>query len=297
MRVSVGLPTHRVDLADEFLTPDAVAEVARAVETAGFDAVFVTDHPCPPDRWLATGGHHTTDPLVTLGFVAAATTTLRLQTNLYVPAYRSAMVSAKAVATLDVLSGGRVVLGVGAGYLEEEFAAVGASFEDRNDALDSAIVAMKRAWTGESVDGHTMLPRPVQQPHPPIWVGGNSRRALRRAVDLGDGWVPMPSPRRAARALHTPGIEGLDDLRDRIGQLREYAEQVGRVEPLDIVFTPAGLDMFGDPRSGSALDVLADLADLGVTWATVTLPGESRAALLEAIERFGADVLPAASRF
>jgi hypothetical protein len=142
-----------------------------------------------------------------------------------------------------------------------------------------------------------MLPRPLQQPHPPIWVGGNSRRALRRAVDLGDGWVPMPSPRRAARALHTPGIEGLDDLRDRIAQLREYAEQVGRSDPLEIVFTPPGLDMFGDPRAGSALDVLADLADLGVTWATVTLPGESRAALLEAIERFGADVLPAASRF
>ena len=118
-------------------------------------------------------------------------------------------------------------------------------------------------------------PTPVQQPHPPIWVGGNSRRAIRRAVELGDGWVPMPSPRAAAKALHTPGIESLDDLRTRIELLRDVAAATGRTSPLDIVFMPSGLDMFAPapPPAASVVDELHALADLGVTWATVCLPG------------------------
>src|SRR5881275_1436098 len=129
MQVSLGLPVHRVDAVDEFVNGPAVAETSRAAEAAGFSAVFVTDHPAPPVRWVRGGGHVTTEPLVTLAFVAAATSTLRLQTNLFVPAYRHPLLAAKAVATLDLLSGGRVILGVGAGYLEPEFAALAADFE------------------------------------------------------------------------------------------------------------------------------------------------------------------------
>src|SRR4051812_3500539 len=227
MQVSLGLPTHRVDRAEEFLLGGAVAEMAREAEAAGFAAVFVTDHPAPPTTWLDAGGHHTVDPLVTLAFAAAATTSLRLQTNLFVPAYRHPLLSAKTVATLDVLSGGRVILGVGAGYLDGEFAAVGADFDARNDVLDDAIRTMRAAWTGEPVDGVLSLPRPVQQPGPPVWIGGNSRRAIRRAVELGDGWVPMPSPAKAAKALRTPGVESLADLGERITMLRELADAAG----------------------------------------------------------------------
>src|SRR5881227_2203984 len=149
MHVSLGLPVHRVDAADDFVTGEAVAELARSAEAAGFAAVFVTDHPAPPARWVRGGGHVTTDPLVTLGFAAAATSTLRLQTNLFVPAYRHPLVAAKAVATLDLLSGGRVILGVGAGYLEPEFTALAAEFERRNDVLDDAVRTMVAAWTGD----------------------------------------------------------------------------------------------------------------------------------------------------
>src|SRR3954469_2717485 len=152
MQVSLGLPVHRVDAPDEFVTGEAVAQVSRAAEAAGFAAVFVTDHPAPPARWVRGGGHVTTDPLVTLAFAAAATSTIRLQTNLYVPAYRHPLLSAKTVASLDVLSGGRVILGVGAGYLEGEFAAVGADFAARNDTLDEAVGVMRAAWTGAPVD-------------------------------------------------------------------------------------------------------------------------------------------------
>ena len=293
MRVSLGLPTHRVDAAEEFVSGAAVAEIARAAEDAGFDAVFVTDHPAPPVEWLERGGHHTLDPLVALGFAAAATTSLRLQTNLFVPAYRHPLLTAKAVASLDVLSGGRVLFGVGAGYLEAEFAAVGADFESRNDVLDQALSTMKGAWTGEAVDGVVCLPRPVQQPHPPIWVGGNSKRAIRRAVELGDGWVPMPSPAKAAKALHTPGLESIDDLRSRISVLRELAAETGRTTPLDVVFMPSGLDMFNRarPDAVAVLDDLHRLADVGVTWATVMLPGDTRAELLREIDAFARDVL------
>ena len=206
-----------------------------------------------------------------MSFAAAATRRVRLQTNLFVPAYRHPLLSAKAVATLDVLSGGRVVLGVGAGYLEGEFAALGADFERRNDVLDDALVAMKAAWSGEPVDGVVCQPTPVQRPHPPIWVGGNSKRAIRRAVALGDGWVPMPSPRAAAKALHTPGIEGLDDLRSRVALLHEVAAESGRTTPLDIVFMPSGPITLGrmadvtrllDAAAAGNLQAAADLLPL-----------------------------------
>ena len=293
MHVSLGLPTHRVDAGAEFVSGAAVTEIACAAEAAGFDAVFVTDHPAPPVQWVERGGHHTMDPLVTLAFAAAATTSLRLQTNLFVPAYRNPLLTAKAVASLDVLSGGRTLFGVGAGYLEAEFAAVGADFEARNDFLDRALTVMKRAWAGEAVDGALCLPGPVQRPHPPIWVGGNSKRAIRRVVELGDGWVPMPSPAKAAKALHTPGLESVDDLAARISLLRELAAEAGRTTPLDVVFMPSGLDMFNRarPDSGAVVDDLQQLAAVGVTWATVMLHGETRRELLDEIKRFGRDVL------
>ena len=146
---------------------------------------------------------------------------MRLETNLCIAAYRNPFLLAKTVATLDALSLGRVILGIGAGYLEGEFAALGVAFEERNELTDEAIVAMRAAWTGESLQrdglhfaagGNTMLPRPVQPDGPPIWIGGNSARAVHRAVDLADGWAPMPAPARAVQRLHTPALETLDDL-------------------------------------------------------------------------------------
>ena len=295
MQVSLGLPVHRVDAAEEFVTGAAVAEIARAAEAAGFAAVFVTDHPAPPVRWVRGGGHVTTDPHVTLGFAAAATSTIRLQTNLFVPAYRHPLVAAKSVATLDLLSGGRLILGVGAGYLEPEFDALDADFERRNDVLDDALRTMVAAWSADDVDGVATTPRPVQQPGPPVWIGGNSKRAIRRAVELGQGWVPMPSPAAAAGHLRTPGLESLDDLRSRIDYLREQCAAAGRdSRELDICFMPSGLDMFAKaaPDSAKVVDDITALAELGVTWVTVTLPADTRRDLLSAIESFGRDVLP-----
>lgn len=307
MHVSYGLPTHRVDRAEEFLTAAAIGELARAAEEAGFGAVYSTEHPFPADAWLAKGGHQALDPLVALGFAAAATSRLRLHTNLFIPAYRNPFLGARSVATLDILSGGRLILGIGAGYLEGEFAALGVPFEERNERTDAAIVAMKAAWSGESVAlrgvgfeaaGNTMLPRPRQQPHPPIWVGGNSRRAIRRAVDLGDGWSPFPVPPRGALRTHTAALAGLEELAAGIDYARAYATEVGRSWPIDLVFIPPGLDMTrSDYDAGAVVTSCKDLAHLGVNWVAVALPGDTRDAQLAAIGEFGRRVIPAIDKW
>ena len=156
---------------------------------------------------------------------------MRLFTNLCVVPYRNPFLVAKAALTLDVLSGGRLTLGVGAGYLEPEFRALGVDFEERNELLDEGLVAIKRAWTESGVEmtgrhfevrGHTMLPRPVQSPHPPIWVGGNSKRAIRRAVDLADGWTPMPNPRALGARRRSAHLETVDELEALIAYADGY---------------------------------------------------------------------------
>ena len=123
MKVYVALPTDHVALGAEFVSAEGVAAVARAAEAAGFDGVYSTEHPFPDDDWLASGGHQALDPFVGLSFAAAATTRLRVLTNLCVLPYRNPFLAARAAASLDVLSGGRLDLGVGAGYLEGEFRA------------------------------------------------------------------------------------------------------------------------------------------------------------------------------
>jgi probable F420-dependent oxidoreductase len=304
--VSYGLPTHRVDRPDEFLTASAVGDLATAAEEAGFAAVYTTEHPFPGDAWLAHGGHHALDPLVALSFAAAATREIRLHTNLFIPAYRNPFLAAKGIASLDVLSGGRVILGIGTGYLESEFAALGATFGERNDRTDDALAAMRDAWSGASVtregadyraEGNTMLPRPRQRPHPPIWIGGNSRRAIRRAVESADGWAPFPNPTRVAARTHTAGLETVDDLARSIDWARTHAQSVGRADPLTVVFIPEGLAMGGGESvdENRVVSSITALEAIGVSWVTVALPGDSRDQQLSAIERFGGGILRSVS--
>lgn len=296
MRVSVGLPTHRVDLGDEFVSGDAIVELAQAAEAAGFDAVNVTDHPFPGDTWLARGGHHAIDPFTALAFAAAATSTVRLHTNLLVVSYRNPWLAAHQVATLDRLSGGRMILGIGAGYLEPEFAALGVEFEDRNERTDEAIHQMRRAWTGESVDGNTMQPTPAQPGGPPIWIGGNSRRAIRRAVELGQGWSPFPSgPPKVAKFTRTTSLMTPDDLRAAVAYAAEHAAAVGRTEPLDVIFMPVSLTMLHDDATWNPEQIVDEVGRLhaaGMTGMSVNLAGETRDELADEFARFGAEVLP-----
>jgi probable F420-dependent oxidoreductase len=288
VRFSVGLPVDQVQDQDEFVTGDAIMQMAAAAEAAGFDACYVTDHPAADDQWLTGGGHHALEPFVALAFAAASTSTLRLQTHVYVAAYRNPFLAAKGVATLDALSGGRVLLGVAAGYLRPEFGALGVDFDERNELLDECITVMRRVWTEDSVAAEgrhfkarsvTMRPRPVSRPYPPIWIGGNSNRALRRAVELGEGWVPFPNPARAAKATKTPAIATLDDLVARLERARIHAEEIGRTAPLDICFAPFRLD---DPPQ--------DYEAAGVTWLAVQFDGvTTRAEWLDRMRAYAAE--------
>lgn len=290
MRFSVGLPVDHVDHVEAFVTGPAIGEMAAAAEAAGFDAVYVTDHPAADDQWLAGGGHHALEPLVGLAFAAASTTTLRLQTHVYVAAYRNPFLAAKGVATLDALSNGRVILGVAAGYLRPEFGALGVNFDERNELLDECIDVMRRVWTEDSVavDGRhfrarsvTMRPRPVSQPHPPIWIGGNSNRAMRRAVELGQGWVPFPNPVVAARATKTPAITSLDELAERLDAAQDHARSIGRAEPLDVCFAPFRHD-----------DKPAEYEALGVTWLAVQFDDvTTRGEWFDRMRSYAADVI------
>jgi probable F420-dependent oxidoreductase len=309
MRVSLGLPTHRVDLGAEFLTGAAVAELARAAQDGGFDAVFVTEHPFPATSWLTHGGHHAIDPFVGLSFAAAATSTLRLQTNLVVLAYRNPFLAAKAIASLDALSGGRTIIGIGAGYLEGEFRALGVDPARRNELTDEAIRAMTAAWSGEPLqfegqgfhaEGNLMLPRPAQSPRPPLWIGGNSARAMRRVVELADGWIPMPttgmSQAAVAQRLKTTPIDSPAALKVRVAQLNQMSADAGRETAPTVAFTPPSLLLA--PHGGSLpaavalIDEAGQLAEAGVSQLTISLPGESRREMLVAMDKYAADVIP-----
>jgi probable F420-dependent oxidoreductase len=295
MRFSIGLPTDHVRHAAEFVTGEAVMECARTAEAAGLDACFVTDHPAPDAKWLATGGHHALDPFVALSFAAAATTRLCVQTHILVLPYRNPLLTAKSVLSLDVLSGGRVILGVAPGYLKPEFSALGVNFDERNELTDEAIDVMRRVWTEDEVEftgrnfrtrGTVMRPPVVQQPYPPIWIGGNSTAAIRRAAERGQGWVPFPNPAGVSSAVRTPPLANLDDLARRLEKLREHAAAIRRTEPIDVCFSP-----FAE-GSQATLDELEVLEGLGVTWAVLHVGAvTTRAAWVAAVQQLGQDVI------
>lgn len=300
MLVTVGLPIDRRDPTGTMCTAAGIAAAARLAEDAGYGAVFVTDHPAPDARWLATG-HDTLDPFVALSFAAAATTTLRLHTNLLVLGYRNPVLAAKAVASLDALSGGRMIVGVGVGYLQAEFDALGGSFDDRARRADDALVAMRLAWQGEPFDhdgvGYSahqtvVQPAPVQRPHPPIWVGGNSRAAMRRAVQYGNGWSPMPSPKKMEQRLGTPGMETLADFAAGVARLREMEAAAGRTDPVDVIAIPQALTIWGGEwDAGALIDEIHALRKAGATALAVVMPGDDLATYSARVEKFASEVL------
>jgi probable F420-dependent oxidoreductase len=282
---------------------EALAEIGALAERAGFHGIAITDHPFPPAEMAASTG---LDPIVALSFVAAATTRLRLRTHIYVLPYRNPFLAAKSFATLDALSGGRLEVGVAAGYVEGEFEALGYSFAERNEALDQAIGAMKAAWTGSPVDmsgtgwsasGNVLYPVPAQRPHPPIWLGGNAERAIRRAVDQADGWAPTPQSSAGSSRKRTSEISTFRDLERRISYCYSYADAVGRATPVKIIFFLGGYPASQDPDCilvEEATQVNAKrLADLGVTELGVRVRSNSISDFAATISRLGDELLGA----
>ena len=240
-----------------------VYRIADEAERLGFHSVWAGDHlalprapttpyPYGDDARLLPADVSLLDPFAVLAAVAGRTTRVRLGFGVTVLPYRHPLVVAKLVASIDTLSHGRVILGVGTGWMPEEFAAVGADFRARGRDSDAALAYLRRAFSDGEVDGMTVLPVPVQRPGPPIWVGGIAPAALRRAVLHADGWnAPYADPERVAA-----GIE----------LLHRECERVGR--------DPATIDVSVHGLAADAVDpeLVDAYAALGVTDLGVRLP-------------------------
>jgi len=222
--------------------PEAAAGVARAAEAAGFESAWAGEHVVLPDPQAPPSPmapeDRALDPLIALTYIAAQTRTLRLGTGIIILPQRNPLVLAKELASLDVLSNGRLIFGVGAGYLEPEFRAIGAPFEHRGPRTVEYIEAMRALWSQpkpayqgrfvaySDIQAH---PQPVQQPGPPVVLGGHSPMAFRRAVEHGNGWYGF--------ALDHAGTE------QALAGLREAGEKYARpaaLGALEISVTPRG---------------------------------------------------------
>ena len=305
MKFTITHPMHSHPYNPELVRGDGIAKMAVAAEAAGIHGFGFTDHPAPTQRWLEAGGHDALDPFVAMGYAAARTTTLRLIPNIVVLPYRNPFVVAKSGATLDLLSGGRFTLAVGVGYLKREFAALGVDFEERAALFDEALDVIRAIWTTDDVSfegthfsakGITAHPRPVSDPYPPVWIGGNTAAARRRVADKGDGWCPFAAAPRLAQTAGTAALDSMEALADGIDDLRRRLDKADRdPSTIDIVFgnfeggSPADDDFNADAYLGG----LERLAKLGVNWVQVGLPGDSLAHALEVLDRFKTQVIEA----
>jgi probable F420-dependent oxidoreductase len=250
-------------------TRETLLACARAAEAAGLDELWVVDHVAiPPDDAEGSQGRYL-DPLTALAWLAGATERIGLGTAVLVAPYRPALPTAKAIATLQELSGGRLALGVGVGWMAAEFRALGVARERRGSITDATLAAW-RAWFSQDeveANGQPFLFRP-RPPCPPIYVGGQPPHALERAARYGDGWMPM----------------GADPakLRPHAERLRALAKEAGRA-PLEI----AALGALPED-AGQARERVAELAELGVTRLAVGGRYADAAAFRALVERLAA---------
>ncbi|WP_141205523.1 LLM class F420-dependent oxidoreductase [Streptomyces griseorubiginosus] len=276
-------------------TPADLAGIARAADRAGFDYIAACDHVAIPRRLAPAMSTIWYDPVATLAFLAAVTERARLLSHVAVVGLRHPLLTAKQYATLDHLSGGRLVLGVGAGHVQEEFEALGVDFAHRGAVLDESIDALRSALGPEEFPEHHgklydfeglgQRPRPAQS-HVPLWVGGSSPAAVRRAALKGDGWLPQGDPRDRLPAQ----IERIRRLRQEAGLEGPFT--VGAIaEPL-YVGTPTWdvgrRTLSGTP--GELAESLRAYRAMEVDQLQVRFRSRSVAELLDQIAEFGAEV-------
>ena len=298
--------------------------LARHAERLGFDAIGVNDHIVVPraigsrypytegGEWPGSIYGECFDQLATLCFLAGCTEKIRLLASVMVVPHRSAVQAAKTLATVDVLSGGRLVVGCGVGWMREEFEAVDAApFAERGRATDEYLDAFRILWTqaepayaGEHVRFRDIvfLPKPVSKPHPPLWIGGEGTVALKRVVRTGNAWYPVSNNPR--QPLDTVAL-----MAAGIAELKRLAEAAGR-DPASIAIGYVSSGMAGSPArtrpdgarqmmTGSSADIAADIAALGrlgVSHIGLTFQTAELQSTLDNMQRFAEQVMPLVSR-
>ncbi|MFJ2259583.1 LLM class F420-dependent oxidoreductase [Streptomyces sp. NPDC087844] len=277
--------------------PDDLVEIARTADASGFAYLASCDHVVIPRRLAAAMSTVWYDPVATLAFLAGVTDRVRLLSHVAVVGLRHPLATAKQYATLDHLSGGRLILGVGAGHVQEEFEALGADFERRGAVLDECVDALRAALGPDEFPSHHgklydfeglgQRPRPAQE-RVPVWVGGSSPAAVRRAAVKGDGWLPQGDPR--------------ERLPEQIALLGRLRQEAGVTRPLTVGAITEPLYV-GRPSwavgrrtvSGSAEVVAESLRayrDMGVHQIQVRFRSRSRAELTDQMAAFGSGVAP-----
>lgn len=297
---------------------ETIRRLAEAAEAWQYDSVWITDHvvlprrtaaPYPYDpagRWDLEAAQHYLEALTVMSYVAGLTRRVRIGSSILVLPQRNPVLVAKAVASLDVLTGGRVVLAVGVGWLREEFEALGVrTFEERGAVTDEYIRILRALWTEEwpsfqgrfySLEEVRFFPKPVQRPHPPIWIGGHTSPALRRAARLGDGWHPI--------GLRPPAGLQPQAYGEAAREIRAQAQAAGRDlgrftfsfrAPLHLTAAPLPADR--TPFHGAPKQILEDIAayrGMGVSHLVFDIPGATADAILASLQRFAEEVRPLA---
>jgi probable F420-dependent oxidoreductase len=284
------------------MRPEDYQLVARTADEVGFDSILVPEHIVMPSDMAELMGPFWSHAMTVMAFVAGATKRLLVDSSVIVAPYHHPLVMAKAVSTLDLISGGRVRLSIGVGHAEREFEVLGVPFAERGQVADEHLAAMIELWTSDKpafhgkyvdFDGIAFEPKPVQKPHPPIIIGGNSRAAMRRAA-RHDGWFPW---------LITP-----DQLPEYLDYLHSLPEMQGRTRPFDVVMPLSTLAVDEEHRplndehgrvqspagTQATIDAIGRLVDLGVTWTTVPPPPtRSLHEHLDWMRWLAAEVMPA----
>ena len=279
----------------DLLNAGAIADIASAAEAAGFDGISVTEHPAPSATWLASGGHQSLDPFVALASAAGVTSRLALVTNLSVVPYRNPLLLAKSAATLNRVSEGRFYMGAGAGYLKSEYFALGVDFKDRNALFEEALQVMQLHWSGKPFDfeGRHFSARNIQAlPAPrdhrvPIWMGGNSDAALKRAARYADGWMPMAAPASVAKTARTPPVTTTEELRERLDALERFAGD--RYSELELILSYSGPSLSDFEKDAEQIrHRFGEMEELGVDWTFIGPPWSLAPGPVEWIKAFGA---------
>ena len=313
MQIGFNLP-----ISGPMATAETMGNIAQLGESLGFDYLTLTDHVALPDTdtpgypYSTSGSFYTPDPgnrmeqLTTAAWVAAKTSKVRIVLAVMVVPHRPAVLASKMLATIDVLSGGRLVVGIGAGWLKVELEAVGTTpFAERGAVTDEFIDAMRTIWTQARpvfhgkythIDGLLTDPKPVRKPHPPIWVGGETGPSMRRAARIGDAWYPIGS--NNANLLDT-----LPRLTAGIAKIRQMTRAAGR-DPagMGVVYrvkrhgmpAPAATDGNRKLFTGTVADTIDDIAalkEIGVSAIDFDFEGREAEKSVADMKKFHNEVL------